>query len=275
MKNLLSVLLFIGFLSANAQVSIKDLTCEHQKDPLSIDARNPRFSWKLAGSERNILQKAYQIKVFTNADMKIVFWDSGKINSDESVLQEYKGNPLQSATRYYWQVKIWDALGKESTSTEPAFFEMGLLYSGEWKAKWIDPEGNIDPKKQQPAPLIRKDFKLAKKVASARLYVTSRGLNEMYINGKRVGDYVFTPGWTAYKTYFQYFTYDVTPLLRTGNNTVGAMLGDGWYRGFLAWASVRNHYGERLALLAQVVVRFTDGSQQVMKLGVRPAKAQL
>jgi alpha-L-rhamnosidase len=264
MKNLLSVLLFIGFLSANAQVSIKDLTCEHQKDPLSIDARNPRFSWKLAGSERNILQKAYQIKVFTNADMKIVFWDSGKINSDESVLQEYKGNPLQSATRYYWQVKVWDAQGKEATSTEPASFEMGLLYSGEWKAKWIDPEGNIDPKKQQPAPLIRKDFKLAKKVASARLYVTSRGLNEMYINGKRVGDYVFTPGWTAYKTYFQYFTYDITPLLRTGNNTVGAMLGDGWYRGFLAWASVRNHYGERLALLAQVVVRFTDGSQQIV-----------
>jgi alpha-L-rhamnosidase len=209
-------------------------------------------------------KKHIQIKVCTTPDLKTLFWDSGKINSDESVLQEYKGNPLQSTSRYYWQVKVWDAQGKESAWSEPAFFEMGLLYSGDWKAKWIDPEGTIDPKKQQPAPLIRKDFKLAKKVASARLYVTSRGLNEMYINGKRVGDYVFTPGWTAYKTYFQYFTYDVTSLLKTGNNTVGAMLGDGWYRGFLAWASVRNHYGERLALLAQVVVRFTDGTQQVI-----------
>ena len=264
MKKLLLLSFLLGFFTANAQVTVKDLTCEHQKDPLSIDVLQPRFSWKLASNERNILQKAYQIKVFTNADLKIIFWDSGKINSDESVLQTYSGNPLQSATRYYWQVKIWDAQGRESALSESAFFEMGLLFVGDWKAKWIDPEKDIDPKTQQPAPLLRKEFKLPKKVASARLYVTSRGLNEMYINGKRVGDYVFTPGWTAYKQYFQYFTYDVTPLLKTGNNTMGAILGDGWYRGFLAWANVRNHYGERLALLAQVVVRFTDGTMQTI-----------
>ena len=255
---------FVAF-SLQAQVTVKDLTCEHLKNPMPIDAARPRLSWKLASNERNVLQSGYQIRVSTTPDFKNIVWDSGKNISDESNLQSYFGASLKSATRYYWQAKIWDANNKESNwSAETAYFETGLLSPSDWKAKWIDPEKEIDTLKQQPSPLLRKEFILNKKIASARLYVTSHGLNEMYINGQRVGDYVFTPGWTAYKKYFQYFTYDITPLLKNGNNAIGAILGDGWYRGYLAWANSRNHYGTRLALLAQVVVRFTDGSQQII-----------
>ncbi len=261
-------LFFLSLISAsfiNAEVTVKGLTCENLINPIGIDETSPRFSWKLTSNDRNVMQTAYQIRVVEalHATSKPV-WDSGKTLSDESILQAYNGKSLQSGVRYNWQVKVWDAKGTESAWSDAAFFEMGLLNASDWKAKWIDPERDIDSLKQQPAPLLRKDFKISKKITSARLYVTSKGLNEMYINGKRVTENVFTPGWTSYKNQIQYFTYDITSLLKTGNNAIGAILGDGWFRGYLAWANSRNHYGSKLALLAQIVVTFSDGTQQTI-----------
>ncbi len=265
-------ILFTLFVVSNlsAQVNVTSLTCEHLSNPIGIDEIAPRFSWKLLSSERNVMQSAYQIRVETlhatpqkHATPKLV-WDSGKILSDESIVQTYKGIALQSGTRYNWQVKIWDAKGKESAWSEMAFFEMGLLNASDWKAKWIDPEGNIDSLKQQPAPLLRKAFKIIKKVSSARLYVTSKGLNEMYINGQRVTENLFMPGWTSYKNQIQYFTYDVSSFIKSGDNAIGAILGDGWFRGYLGWANARNTYGSKLALLAQIVLTFSDGTQQTI-----------
>jgi alpha-L-rhamnosidase len=267
MKKRLSTVITFCFCIAQllSQTAVKDLTCEHLKDPIGIDAKQPRFSWKLTNPQRNVVQKAYQIRVATNNFFlsKNMVWESEKVNADESILQAYKGTKaLLSGTRYYWQVKVWDNKGNESMWSEAAFFETGMLNPSDWRAAWIDPEKVIDPKAQQPSPLLRKEFNIAKKIAWARLYITSRGLNEVHINGKRVGDYYFTPGWTSFKNHLQYFTYDVTDQVKQGQNAIGVMLGDGWYRGFLGWANVRNHYGERLALLAQIMVQFTDGSTQ-------------
>ncbi|MFN8356838.1 MAG: glycoside hydrolase family 78 protein [Spirosomataceae bacterium] len=247
----------------SAQTLVKDLSCEHLTNPIGIDAQKPRLSWKLTASQRNTLQIAYQIRVATSAqfDKKSVVWDSGKINSGESILQTYAGPALQATKRYYWQVKVWDNKGTESAWSEAAFWEMGI---SNWTAQWIDPEQEINTKTTPPSPLLRKEFTLKKKVQSARLYVSSRGLNTMYINGQRVSDYYFTPGWTAYQDHYQYFTFDVANLLKAGPNAIGAMMGDGWYRGFLAWENNRNSWGERLALLAQLVVTYSDGSQQVI-----------
>src|SRR3989441_7703466 len=97
------------------------------------------------------------------------------------------------------------------------------------------------------------------RVRAARLYVTSLGLYELFLNGQRVGDQLFTPGWTSYRRRLQYQTYDVTPLLRPGANVVGAMLGDGWYRGHLGFFGQRNLYGRRLALHAQLEIRYESG----------------
>jgi alpha-L-rhamnosidase len=96
-------------------------------------------------------------------------------------------------------------------------------------------------------------------VRAARAYVTSHGLYELEINGRRVGNQRLTPGWTSYGKRLQYQTYDVTSHLRRGENVVGATLGDGWYRGYLAWKDRRNVYGERLALLCQLRVEYEGG----------------
>ena len=99
---------------------------------------------------------------------------------------------------------------------------------------------------------------------SARVYVTSLGLYELHLNGQRVGDGVLTPGWTSYNNRLQYQTYDVTDLLVAGENAIGALLGDGWYRGWLGFEGNRNTYGDRLGLLLQLHVTYADGRTAVI-----------
>ena len=116
----------------------------------------------------------------------------------------------------------------------------------------------------QPSPMLRRTVALKAAVRSARMYVTSHGLYELSINGKRVGDDVLTPGWTSYATRLQYQTYDVTSLVRRGDNVLGALLGSGWYRGQIGFQKHRNHYGDRLALLAQLEVLYADGTRETV-----------
>jgi alpha-L-rhamnosidase len=258
------VLLFL-FGVANAQdLYLKDMTCEHKRNPVGIDVTQPRFSWKIIGKGNNILQSAYSIRV--SSDMKFsgnkIVWQSGKIKSEESVLQEYKGPNLKSGNRYFWQVKIWDNKGRESKWSEPAFWEMGLLLPSDWKAKWIEMDG--DTLRYSPSPYFRKEFPAGKNIASARVYVTSHGFYELHLNGKKVGDQVLTPGWTTYGKRLQYQVYDVTNQLVNGNNSIGAVLGDGWYRGTLAWDYNWAFYGKSLGLLLQLRIVFKDGSERLI-----------
>ena len=160
------------------------------------------------------MQSAYSIRVATSQKFSSsdIIWQSGKIESDESVLQDYKGPALKSGQRYFWQVKIWDNKGRVSKWSETAFWEMGLLSQSDWKAKWIEMEG--DTLRYSPSPHFRKEFRVGKKIASARVYVTSHGFYELHLNGKKVGDQVLTPGWTSYGKRLQYQVYDVTDMLQ-------------------------------------------------------------
>jgi alpha-L-rhamnosidase len=266
MKSLkiLSVLLFIFSNAVSQELLVKDLTCEHKKNPVGIDVLQPGFSWKIVGSDRNILQTAYSVRIATDdkfSEGKIV-WQTGKIESDESVLVSYKGPALKSGQRYFWQVKSWDNKGRESKWSEAAFWEMGLLSTSEWKAKWIELEG--DTVRYAPSPHFRKEFSIGKPVSSARIYVTSHGYYELHLNGKKVGDQVLTPGWTSYGKRLQYQVYDVTNQLVKGKNAIGAVLGDGWYRGTLAWGNNWAIYGKRLGLLMQLKIIYSDGSESLI-----------
>ncbi len=251
-----------------AALKLTGLRTEYKENPLGIDSRKPRLSWQLQASGRGVMQAAYHIRVArTVADLeagKNLVWDSGKVSSDESLHREYAGTALQSGRRYYWQVRIWDASGKDSGWSETAHFEMGLLDVADWKANWIEPDLPEDPKKSEPSPMLRREFKLNGAVEKARAYVTSHGLYELHLNGQRVGDQVFTPGWTSYNQQLQYQTYDVTNLLNNGDNAIGVLLGDGWYRGNLAWEGKRNVYGEKLGLLLQIEVSYKDGRRELV-----------
>jgi alpha-L-rhamnosidase len=256
----LALLLLIAQTIAAQNLFVIDLSCEHKINPSGIDVTQPRLSWKLRGNSRNLMQSAYSIRVSTDKNFKNILWQTGKVNSSESILQPYTGAALQSAKKYYWQVKIWDAANNTSAWSNTAFWQMGLLSPDDWKAKWIEPVQIAD--RHMPVLLVRKNFSLQKKIAEAKVFVTAHGFYELYINGKKAGDEVFTPGWTSYQKRLQYQVYDVTNVMKQGNNAIGAMLADGWYRGSLAWEDNWGLGGKTLGLLCQLEITYTDGSSE-------------
>ena len=267
----LSAALLIGP-SASAQgFHLEHLRTEYSANPIGIDEPAPRLSWMLHSDRRGTRQTAYEIRVGLTAGElgRSAVWNSGKVVSDESVNRVYSGPALKPAQRYHWQVRSWDERGQASEWSTPAFFETGLMGPARWTARWITPDVTEDSTRSNASPLLRSGFTLDGTVTSARAYVTSLGLYEMQINGRRVGDHVLAPGWTSYDKRLTYQTYDVTELVRRGANAVGVTVGDGWYRGRLAWGTRRNTYGSRVALLAQIVVRYADGREQVIGTGER------
>jgi alpha-L-rhamnosidase len=244
---------------------VSKLRCEYRENPIGIDVQYPRLSWQIVSSQRNIQQAAYQVQVSKDdASFEALVWDTGKVFSDQSIHLAYEGEELQSCSRYYYQVKIWNQHGLASEWSESAFWEVGLLNSNDWYAEWITPSTEaIDPN-SEPVFLLRKSFEVHGDVRSFRIYATSLGLYELELNGARVGDMLFTPGWTSYKHRLQYQTYDVTAMLRTGANTIGMSLANGWYKGNLGWSSQWNLYGDQRAGLLQMLIRYEDGTEEII-----------
>ena len=197
-------------------LSVNNLRTEYLENPLGIDVRKPRLGWRIASDKRGVMQGACQVQAAANpADLAAgkLLWDSGKVSSESASIR-YDGPQGISGQRIHWRVKAWDQKGHPSDWSEPAWFELGLLEQKDWQADWIEVGWEEDPKAFKPCPFFRRDFTLDKKVRSARLYITSHGLYEAWLNGQRVGDQVFTPGYTAYDKRLQYQVYDVTKLLQ-------------------------------------------------------------
>lgn len=246
---------------------VSNPTCEYRVNPIGIDILQPRLSWQITSDETNVLQTAYQLRAALSiADLEHdgkLLWNSGKVASDQSVLIAYNGPALRSMQRVYWQVRVWDSHHHVSAWSIPSFWEMGLLDPSDWTAKWITSPWKVDLVHSQPCPYFRKEFTAEKKIASARIYVTSLGLYELFLNGEKVGNQLFTPGWTSYNKRLQYQVYDVTSLIKK-ENAMGAILDDGWYRGGLTWDQRRNVYGKKLGLLLQLQIKYTDGTTQTV-----------
>jgi alpha-L-rhamnosidase len=244
------------------------LQVEYKSNPLGLDVRQPRLGWRMESTTRGTVQTSYRVQVATSRAAlttgRGLLWDTGQVRSDQSAHVVYEGPTLASRQRYFWRVQVWDGAGQQSPWSEVAFWEMSLLTPSDWQAAWITPDWDEDTTRPQPAPLLRKAFRLRGTVRQARAYVTSLGLYELELNGQRVGDEVLTPGWTSYDTRLQYQTYDVTAHLRTGENAIGVALGDGWYRGYIGFSGQRNAYGDRLAALVQLHITYADGRTEVV-----------
>ena len=263
-KPLALAILLMPALSAFAQkISVSDLKVEHQRNPLSVETAAPRLSWKMSSGTKNTLQAGYEIRVATaekdlKSDKSLVW--KAQVKSAQSVLVPYAGSALQSKKRYFWQVRVTDNHGKTSPWSSVQFWQTGLKPS-DWTAQWIAVAGK-DTAAQ--SPLFRKEFTVGKKVSSAIMYITAKGLYEANINGQRISDDYLAPGWTSYRKHLQYQVYDVTASLKSGANAVGVTLGNGWYKGRIGFGGQRNFYGDTRALLMQVEITYTDGTKAVV-----------
>lgn len=244
-------------------LSAINLKCEYLSNPIGIGELKPRFSWIVKSEKSNTNQASYRLQVSEeDSSFNKTVWDSGVIASDQSIQLVYQGPSLTSRTRYYFRVKITDNKGNESPWSEVSFFETGLLQTSQWKAEFIASPDAFDT--GASAAAFRKTFVSDGSISSARIYATGLGLYELTLNGLRVGDALLTPGWTSYKNRLQYQTYDVTGLLIPGKNAIGALLGNGWFKGSLSWENKQNIYGDKAALLVQLHITYEDGSEQII-----------
>ena len=227
-----------------------ELRCEYQEGyDILIDTQSPRLSWI-----NNCQQTAYQILVATDKALlkegEADLWDSGRTEGSESHLVKYSGNLMPSMEDCWWTVRIWDAEGKASRWAEPAHWTTGMFNDTDWQAEWIgaswqDDNGPVD---DNSAPIFRKEFKVDGELACAKAFVCGLGWFEMALNGDKVGDDFFAPGLTDYTarpkllvnpripldpavTSYRtlYLAYDVTDMLRKGDNAVSMLLGNGYF----------------------------------------------
>jgi alpha-L-rhamnosidase len=245
-------------------LTIHRLRCEYLTNPIGIDERQPRLSWVLSSNVRGQRQTAYQILVSSSPDGLDDdvgdLWDSGKVDSSQSAHVAYRGMPLKSQQRCWWKVRVWDMNGQPSTYSEAMWWEMGLLEAEDWQGRWIG-SGITDSPDLQPSPYLRTTFAVKQPIRQARIYATAKGLYELHLNGKRIGDAVLSPGWTDYDRRIQYQTYDVTSQIQIGDNAIGAILGTGWYCGYAGFDKRAKNYGSRPQLLLQLHLAYEDGSE--------------
>jgi alpha-L-rhamnosidase len=263
LRYLLISSVFFTAVTCFSEIKTDHLRCEYLKNPIGLDVASPRLSWIITSSGRGEKQTAYQILVASSenllAEDRGDIWDSGKVASDASIQIVYNGQSLASRQECFWKVRVWDPGDKPARWSKPGHWEMGLLQTNDWTADWIDARSLPF---SSASPILRKSVTLLdKKIVRARLYVTALGLYEARINGQRVGDHILAPDWTDYRKRVRYQTYDVTGLLKQGDNAVAVLLGNGWYSGHIG-----NHgyqfYGKVPALLAQLEVTYADGTQE-------------
>ncbi len=219
------------------------LRTEYLKDPLGIDIQHPRLHWNCEGGVR---QTAWQVVCRRGEE---VVWDSGKVES--SSMGTVYPHALSAREQISWQVRLWDETGRCGDWSRGSF-ELGLLAAEDWQASWIAGNYKVNRKRRYPVDCFRKTF--AAPEGEGRLYITACGLYEATLNGKRVGEFVLAPGHTDYRKRISCQTYDVTELLRPGENVMEIWLADGWYRGSCGAWGLKNQYGTETKVIAQLEV---------------------
>lgn len=263
-----------------------DLRCEYLAQPLAVESAAPRLSWRLRDERRGAAQTAWRVIVASTAERAARgegdLWDSGRVASDLTSQIAFGGRALPARTEAQWRVQVWDERGNVSTWSEPARFRVGLGGESDWTAQWIAQRDTTplhtrrDTLHLPPARHFRTEFAAAKPVARATLYATALGLYDAHLNGQRVGDAFFQPGWSDYRQRAYYQAHDVTKQIKSGRNALGFFVAEGWYAGYVGYGllvgygperSGRNFYGKTPALRAQLEIEYTDGTREVIGSG--------
>ena len=283
LKLLIFLYFLIAFDSLSQALMVNHLRCEYLQNPLGIESESPRLSWHILSNQRNVSQTSYQILVSDSPELlqknQGNYWNSGKINSDESIQIAYQGKSLESTKTYFWKVKIWDNQKHESAWSEVNQWQMGLLKKEDWKgASWIAyeiledsltnvlPSDNIKDKRlyNNTLPMFRKDFMTQKSIEKATVFISGLGHFEMSLNGKKVGDHFLDAGWTKYDKQALYVSFDLTKDLQKGKNTLGVLLGNGFYyvpsvKGRYRKLKVQFGYPK---MICRLKIQYKDGSSE-------------
>lgn len=270
MTCLLSILSLIAACNRNGEKCTPgDLKCEYLINPVGIDTPHPRLTWQMTDERRGAFQTGYRVILGTDSisvsENTGNIWDSGRIKSDRNLIP-YSGPPLVPFTKYYWRVILRDRDNKESYPSTLASFETGMMDNRNWKGSWISDTRDITLK---PAPYFRKDFKTTKKIRSARVYVAVAGLFELFLNGRKAGDHLLDPAYTRFDRRTLYVTYDITSSVREGDNTIGVLLGNGWYnhQSTAVWYFHEAPWRARPKFCADIRITYEDGSVETIATG--------
>ncbi len=263
-------------LAASALLPPRQLICEHQKNPLAVASPHPRLGWQLTASDagaRGVRQSAYRVLAASSPALlegnHADLWDSGRVFSDRTSEINYAGRPIAAEQRVFWKVEVWDERGAPSGWSTVAQFTAAPEH---WRAQWIAAAAGADGKAEgvtEPMPVFHKTFAVHRPVARALLYVAGLGQDEVHLNGEKVGNRELTPGWTDYRKRVLYETYDVTGLLRTGENGIGVLLGNGMFN----VARVPGRYSKFVGsfgppqLIAELHLLYRDGSRETIATG--------
>ncbi len=248
-----------------------ELRCEYVREPLGLDRPNPRLFWIVRATGRGKAQSAYQILV--SSDAKLLgrdegdLWNTGKVSSDQTTQVSYAGRRLRSFEQVFWKARIWDETGRPSAWSAPAHWTMGLLDPAGWQGEWIGAVANrsADSATREPQSLLlRREFKVKPGLRRALACVCGLGCYEMTINGGKIGDALFPPGWTKYDKTCLYDTYDITASLRSGENAIGLLLGNGMYN--VVGGRYTKFTGScgPLKAIAQLRFDYEDGSSETI-----------
>lgn len=288
-KCVIFLLLLLAINGFSQNLFVDNLQCEHKNNPLGINTTAPQFSWQLQSPQRNVVQTGYRILVADKAELiqKNIgnIWDSKKVSSNQSIQILFKGKKINAIAKYFWKVQVWD--NKNNTTwSEPANFATALFTANDWSnAKWIgydelpdslvtvpgvhspDIKKKLGPnklKQRSIVPLFRKSFTAAKEIANATIYVSGLGQYELSINGEKIGNSFLAPGWTNYDKKVLYNIYDVTNIVKTGDNAIGAIVGNGFYNiSRERYIKLAVAYGYP-KLICKMVVTYTDGSSSII-----------
>ena len=261
-------------------LKIENCKTNHMKDPLGIFGDKVNFSWMLDSEERDVVQKAWHIRVTDESDELI--WDSGIVQSEESLFVPYRGKTLDEGTEYFWTVEVTD--NTDDTACSGGHFETAMRIES-MKASWIETDLLGTPTEKEPNTLqyfmptedkrrkedylrpstyFRKEFHAKGKVKKARLYMSAHGFYIPYLNEKRIGDRYMAPEFTAYEKEILFQTYDVTEDITAGDNALGAIVADGWWCGRIGAGGSGGFFGSNHALFGALRLIYEDGTEEII-----------
>jgi alpha-L-rhamnosidase len=232
-----------------------------RRSPDGLAGRAPlRVDWAVTSTSAGA-QLGYELQASPSTAFVQNVASTGRVEAPDQLNVAVPGDRLRSRDVRHLRVRVATSAGWSDWSA-PTTMEAGLLRPEDWQAVAVTLAGDPGNRGQAPSPLLRKAFSLPAAPVRARLYVTSLGVHEVRINGSRVGDHLLDPGWTSYAHRLLVATHDVTALLREGENVLGGVLGDGWYRGRIGFPPHDNRcrYGDQLGLLAQLEAELPDGT---------------